>query len=113
MARTPIARSEELPEGGSIRFRIRVRGVPVEAFAIRFHGAARAWVNRCTHREVELDLGRNVFFHPDGSTLLCRAHGAMFDPVTGACVGGICSRSTALESVALEELDGTIWAIES
>lgn len=112
MSRLPIAQSAELPEGSGIRFRARRNGREVEAFAIRFEGEVRAFVNACTHRAVELDLGRGEFFHPNGKLLLCRAHGAMFDPVTGACAGGMCARSTALQSLHVVEEGGWIYVME-
>ena len=110
MERIEVGRSDDLPERGCVRFRIRRGGQAVEAFAVRFEGAIYAYVNRCTHRQVELDLGRGAFFHPDGMRLLCRAHGALFDVRTGSCEGGMCARGTALETVPVEESDGRIWA---
>lgn len=111
MSRFSVARSEELPEGGAVRFRVAVEGRVVDAFAIRFRGVARAYLNVCTHRAVELDLGKGEFFHPDGQLLLCRAHGALYHPETGACAGGMCPRGTALAQVPVEEAEGVIWAL--
>jgi len=111
MERVEIARSVDLPERGCLRFRLPRGDDAVEAFAVRYRGVAYAWVNRCTHRQVELDLGKGAFFHPDGERLLCRAHGAMFDPRTGACSGGICPKGSALEPVPLLEEGGAIYAL--
>ncbi|WP_373048289.1 Rieske (2Fe-2S) protein [Vulgatibacter sp.] len=111
MERTAIASSAQLPEGGAIRFRASSGGAAVDAFVIRFRGALHAYVNRCTHREVELDLGNGSFFHPDGTRLLCRAHGALYEPGTGACAGGMCPKGSALTPVAVEEIDGVIYAL--
>lgn len=111
MSRIPIAVSEALPEGTGIRFRAPWNGRDVAAFAVRYQGVVRAWVNACTHRAVELDLGGGQFFHPNGKLLLCRAHGAMFDPVTGACAGGMCARSSALTALSVVEEGGTIYLI--
>ena len=111
MERIEIARSTDVPEGGALRFRTRHGGQAVDAFLVRFEGGLFAYVNRCTHREIELDLGKGTFFHPDGTRLLCRAHGAMFDVRTGACTGGMCSKGTALAAIALEEQEGRIFAL--
>ncbi len=113
MERTAIAPSSALPEGGALRFRTRHEGVGVDAFVVRHDGALYAYVNRCTHRQVELDLGAGTFFHPNGQLLLCRAHGAMFDVRTGACAGGMCSKGSALAGVVVEEIDGTLYALQS
>src|SRR5690606_19748637 len=41
--------SREVPaEGRSIRFRVTVEGREVEAFAVRFQGVVRAYLNLCT-----------------------------------------------------------------
>jgi nitrite reductase/ring-hydroxylating ferredoxin subunit len=113
MDRTPIAPSSALPEGGALRFRTRHQGAEVDAFVVRHGGGLYAYVNRCTHRQVELDLGKGAFLHPDGTVLLCRAHGAMFDIRTGGCAGGMCSKGSALASVPVEETDGTIYALRA
>lgn len=111
MSRIVIASSAQVVEGKGLRFRTSHCGKRVEAFAVRYQGVVRAWVNSCTHRAVELDLGKGDFFHPNGQLLLCRAHGALFDPVTGACAGGICARSTKLTSIPMEEEGGVVYAI--
>jgi len=111
MERVEIATSSEVPEGGARRFRVCRGGAAVEAFLVRFQGGLYAYVNRCTHRHVELDLGKGAFFHPDGAQLLCRAHGALFDVRTGACTGGPCAKGTALEAIPVEERDGRILAV--
>ncbi|GLE10855.1 hypothetical protein PINS_up023127 [Pythium insidiosum] len=46
----------------------------------------RAFVNRCPHARLELDLDDSDFF-ADGF-LQCKAHGAFFDPSTGICLQG-------------------------
>lgn len=113
MERIAIAASEEVGERTGRRFRIQRGGAPVEAFVVRFEGRLRAWVNRCTHRQVELDLGRGDFFHPSADLLLCRAHGATFDVRTGACSDGPCPRGSGLEPIPVGEEDGRIWAESS
>ena len=105
-----IAESAALPDGGALRIRTHLESEAVDAFVVRFDGALYAYVNRCTHREIELDLGKGAFFHPDGVRLLCRAHGAIFDVRTGGCAGGICRRGSALDPIAVEERAGRIYA---
>ncbi|AKU91224.1 Ferredoxin subunits of nitrite reductase and ring-hydroxylating dioxygenase [Vulgatibacter incomptus] len=97
-------------ERGAIRFRLPRPDGDVEAFAIRFEGQLRAWVNVCTHRALELDLGSGSFFARDGRLLLCRAHGALFDPLDGSCAGGVCGKGTGLAAVKIVEEDGILWS---
>jgi len=99
-------------EGKAVRFHVVIDGREVEAFAVRFQGAIRAYVNRCTHRELPLDLGEGTFFSENGRTLRCLAHGARFDPLTGACVGGLCPEGSALTSLHVEERDGALYFLD-
>jgi len=112
MSRRQIARSEDLPERSAIRFRVLRQGREAPAFAIRVEGTVRAYLNVCTHRELELDLGDGTFFTPDGALLRCRAHGALFQPETGACAGGICPKRSTLTELPVIEEDGMVWVEE-
>ncbi|HWV38818.1 MAG TPA: Rieske (2Fe-2S) protein [Vulgatibacter sp.] len=112
MPRRQVARSEEIPERGAIRFRVRGGSGEVPAFAVRVGGTVRAYLNVCTHRELELDLGDGTFFTPDGSRLRCRAHGALFEPETGACAGGVCPKRSTLTELPVTEEDGIVWVEE-
>lgn len=118
VGRSPIVRpmqriTTEVPEEGkSVRFRITLDGKEIDAFAVRFGGAIRAYVNKCTHRELPLDLGEGGFFSESGRTLRCKAHGARFDPSSGACVGGLCPEGSALESIRVEEREGALYFLD-
>lgn len=102
--------SPESPsEGRSIRFRVNLDGKEVDAFAVRFGGVVRAYLNICTHRELPLDLGEGGFFSESGRTLRCKAHGARFDPATGACVGGLCPEGSSLTRLHVEERDEGLY----
>ncbi|HLV61644.1 MAG TPA: Rieske 2Fe-2S domain-containing protein [Fredinandcohnia sp.] len=109
MQRIPVEAPEE---GKSVKFRVVVGGEEVEAFAVRFGGVVRAYVNRCTHRDLPLDLGEGGFFSESGRTLLCRAHGARFDPSNGACVGGLCPEGSALRALRVEEREGALYFLD-
>jgi nitrite reductase/ring-hydroxylating ferredoxin subunit len=78
-----------------------------QAFAIRFDGEVRGYINECRHLPTELDWNFGHFLDADKEFLVCATHGALYDPVTGVCVAGPC-RGRALEKVALEEQHGTI-----
>jgi nitrite reductase/ring-hydroxylating ferredoxin subunit len=112
MARVKVCDSGELPERGAVRFHVLHGGRPAGAFAVRFQGEVRAYLNVCTHREMELDLGEGRFFADGGTNLACRAHGALYDPLLGTCVGGICRRGAALTALPVVEEEGAVWAGE-
>ena len=110
MARDPrlICASAELAEGGAgVRFETEA-GSP--AFAVRFVGSARAFVNRCPHAGTELDWQEGQFFDETGLYLICSTHGALFEPGTGFCVAGPC-RGASLEPLAIRERDGQVVAL--
>ncbi|MCS6786304.1 MAG: Rieske 2Fe-2S domain-containing protein [Thiobacillaceae bacterium] len=87
-----ICAPEELQEAGlGVRFEVERDGERLPAFAIRFGGSVRAYLNRCGHIPVELDFTPGVFFDPERLYLLCSLHGALYDPASGACVSGRCN----------------------
>lgn len=107
-AAVAICRADELTDGGAgIRFEVERRGERLAAFAIRFQGEARAYLNRCAHRGVELDWEPGVFFDNDGCRLICSTHGALYDPLTGVCVAGPC-RGARLEPLPIAESEGQV-----
>lgn len=105
---TPLCEAERLAEGGrGLRFRLWRNGVWLPAFAIRYQGTVRAYLNRCSHRGVELDWEPGEFFSAQGDALICATHGARYDPASGACLGGPCSGG--LTGVPIRERDGRVW----
>ena len=80
---------------------------PVRAFALRVDGAAVAYLNRCGHVPAELDWQPGEFWDAERRHLVCSIHGAVYEPGTGACVGGPCR--TGLVALDVSERDGTVW----
>jgi nitrite reductase/ring-hydroxylating ferredoxin subunit len=106
--RIVVCASDALADGGDgVRFEVRRGGQVHAAFAIRFDGRVHAYLNRCAHVSVELDWQPGRFFDADGIVLICSTHGALYDPSTGACLGGPC-RGGGLEPVAVAEADGLV-----
>lgn len=92
----PVCRAEVLCDGGAgVRFDVRVHnGKRIDAataFAIRFDGAVRVYLNECQHVPVELDWQPGRFFDDSGLYLVCATHGALYEPDTGVCIGGPCA----------------------
>jgi nitrite reductase/ring-hydroxylating ferredoxin subunit len=103
-----VCPSTALVDGGDgVRFEVRRDGVPLQAFAVRHAGRVHAYLNRCAHVGVELDWQPGRFFDADGMVLICSTHGALYDPATGACLGGPC-RGGGLVAVAVDEVDGAV-----
>jgi nitrite reductase/ring-hydroxylating ferredoxin subunit len=83
-------------------------GRPVRAFALRFDGRVRAYLNRCLHVPVELDWQPGEFLDSDKRYILCSIHGAAYEPAGGRCVGGPCGRGR-LTALRTEERDGMVY----
>ena len=92
----------------SIRFALDAQR---EGFALRSpDGSVHAYLNVCPHRAQAVDLGDGRLWLPSGQ-IECSAHGARFEPATGACVGGPCD-GRALTPLTVEVRDGALWLAE-
>jgi nitrite reductase/ring-hydroxylating ferredoxin subunit len=104
----PLCRSDALAERGAAWvFDVLLWGQPARAFALRFDGQVRAYINRCLHVPTELDWVPGQFFDSDKRWILCTVHGATYAPADGRCVGGPCGRGR-LMALAVEERDGQV-----
>ena len=105
-----LCSSAALVDGESaVPFDVCYHGQTCRAFAIRYRGTARAYLNRCTHVPMELDWQPNQVFDLTGQWLLCATHGATYRPDTGACAGGPCRGG--LVSIELRECGGVVsWS---
>lgn len=102
-----LCASHDLAESGSaVPFDVIYAGQTCRAFAVRYDGHVRAYVNRCTHVPMELDWQPNQVFDLTGRWLLCATHGAHYSPDTGACAGGPCRGG--LVRIELRETDGQV-----
>jgi nitrite reductase/ring-hydroxylating ferredoxin subunit len=101
-----LCESNELVEAGT-GLRFQWRG-GAGAFAIRFAGEPRAYVNRCPHMGTELDWQPGDFFDESGAYLVCATHGALFEPHNGHCIAGPC-RGASLEPIGVRERNGRIF----
>lgn len=102
-----LCASAELVQGGpAVTFDVRYGGQTCTAFAVRFRGQVVAYLNRCAHIPVEMDWRPGRFFDDSGRWLLCHFHGATYEPLTGACVGGPCRGG--LVKIQLSEEGGVV-----
>jgi nitrite reductase/ring-hydroxylating ferredoxin subunit len=105
------AATELLEQGRGVRFEVERHGEREPAFAVRFEGRPRAFLNRCGHVPVELDWQEGEFFDDSRLYLICATHGALYDPGTGTCVGGRCA-GRGLIPVPVVERDGHVYLRE-
>ena len=103
-----VAGAASLLEGRAANFTFRDEcGMLADGFVIRHEGALRAYRNQCPHQPLSLDYGDGDFFTEDSALLLCRNHGALFEPVSGRCVEGPCL-GAHLQSLPVREEDGRV-----
>ena len=83
-----VARTDELAAGTTKKFSFEQNGRRTEAFVANFRGRYVAFINRCVHLPISLDLDDNDFFTCDGGFFVCKTHGSVYDPTAGQCIGG-------------------------
>jgi nitrite reductase/ring-hydroxylating ferredoxin subunit len=108
--RLKIANLNELANGESKKFILRHSNRITEAFLIKKNDQHFAYLNLCRHWTVGLDFDDNDFFSEDKEWLLCKNHGAIYDPITGICESGPCG-GAALYQVPLEQKGRFIYAV--
>ena len=107
-----ICCSADLEERGQgVRFTVTRYGRDEPAFAVRYAGVVRAFLNRCGHIPVELDWAEGEFFDLSGLYLVCATHGASYLPESGRCAHGPCN-GRGLTPLSVEEADGNVYLLE-
>lgn len=81
---------------------------PARAFALRFDGQVVAYLNRCAHVPTEMDWQEGEFLDGDKQFIMCSIHGAVYDPLTGRCVSGMCGRM-GLTKIEVQERGGQVY----
>ena len=105
----PLCAGAELEEKGRAWvWDVLQYGRPTRAFALRFEGEVRAYLNRCVHVPTEMDWQPGEFLDIEKRFILCSIHGASYAPQSGRCVGGPCGRGS-LTAVAVAERDGQVY----
>lgn len=80
-------------------------------FLVRTAGVLRGWLDQCPHEGLTpLPYRRHRYLDRRGERIVCFAHGARFDPISGICVQGPC-KGEGLKAVPLRRKpDGQWWA---
>jgi nitrite reductase/ring-hydroxylating ferredoxin subunit len=107
-----LCRIGELDATGCREFRLGGGEWPARGFAVRSGTGVRAYLNRCAHQALPLNLLPDRFLTHDGSLILCTAHGALFEKGTGLCVAGPCF-GAALERVPVQVVAGFVLLDET
>ena len=94
-----------------IRFDILFQdGTMVQGFVVRFNGKVFGYKNRCTHVGINLDWGNGKFFNSNKKFLICSTHGALYNPVDGACHAGPCN-GNGLTKLNIVENEDNIYVL--
>ncbi|MCZ0962640.1 Rieske (2Fe-2S) protein [Paracoccus benzoatiresistens] len=72
---------------------------------VRVGDTLRAYVNACPHQYLPLDYRGKQLLSADGAMLMCTAHGARFDILTGEAVEGA---ECGLDPVPVDVVGGTV-----
>ena len=96
-----LCRVAELEATGCREFRLSGGDWPLKGFVVKVAGGVRAYINRCPHRALSLNLMPDRFLSADNSVIVCCMHGAIFEKSTGLCIAGPCA-GRELAAVAVE-----------
>ena len=99
-----------LTHGEAATFRFERDGEQLQGFVLRHGDGLVAYVNRCPHWYVDLDLGEGKFYAPKVDRIYCANHGALFAIDTGVCERGPCL-GMALEKLVVRA-DGDAAIVE-
>jgi nitrite reductase/ring-hydroxylating ferredoxin subunit len=81
----------ELADPGAKGFRFRQDRALFAGFLVRQGSEIRGYVDSCPHNGWPLSVLDDRYLTRDGDRIICAAHGAVFRPLDGLCVGGPCA----------------------
>ena len=102
-------RKSDLQDGQILELDLTTGGSQKRIILIRRGDLVTAFENRCPHAGWPLDTFDGRFLTSETGGLICAAHMAVFDPTTGACLGGP-GQGRGLTPVPLQS-DGEWWSI--
>lgn len=97
----------DIPDGGVLAVAAILDGRPERLILCRVGERVSAFRNVCPHAGRPLDWAPGSFLL-DGGDLICAAHGARFDRLSGLCRAGPC-RGASLTPVPVAVVDGEVW----
>ncbi len=84
---------DQIADGKARNYVLQMRAGRFHGFVVRRGQAVFGYVDRCPHMGLPLAQQLDRYLTPDGSLIACSWHAALFEPETGACVGGPCGGS--------------------
>ncbi|HAP00212.1 MAG TPA: hypothetical protein DCQ83_09240 [Fibrobacteres bacterium] len=80
----------ELGQGETRTFSYPSKYGDLQGFVILWNGEFHAYENKCRHWPIPLDFGDGEFYYAKYERIVCKTHGAEYDPATGICDAGPC-----------------------
>ncbi len=80
-----------------------------ELFFFKVGNQYYGYLNLCRHWNIPLDYEDNDFFSDNKQFIVCKNHGALFDPQTGQCLSGPCE-GKSLYQIQLINKNKSIYA---
>lgn len=84
-----LCHPDQIAEGSARGFDTEGAG-QATVFVLRHAGQLRVWRDACPHHGTPLPWRQDAYFDGSGQHVVCAAHGALFDPLTGICTLGPC-----------------------
>jgi nitrite reductase/ring-hydroxylating ferredoxin subunit len=106
--RLRIEGATRIARGESQAFEFERGGQLLAGFLLRHQAGLVAYLNRCPHWGVDLDMGDERFYAPELDRIYCKNHGALFRAADGVCDHGPCF-GQALVAFAVEEAGDDVW----
>jgi nitrite reductase/ring-hydroxylating ferredoxin subunit len=78
----------DVPDGGAIGLDLGFKQGRQSVIVTRVGDKVSAFLNQCPHARWPLDTFDGRFLFTTEGAIICAAHGALFDPLSGACLGG-------------------------
>ncbi len=102
---TTLCSIDAIPDGKALSFAFGEDRERVGIVVVRRGDMVRAYVNRCPHFQIPLDVGRGI--HTFRDHVLCANHYAVFRFEDGYCVDGPCL-GASLEMVPIQVSENQI-----
>lgn len=109
-AGTLLVSLRDLPDHGGKDLVFTKGAHRLQLLVQQFEGQIFVFENRCPHAGTPLNLFGDRFLDVSGKKLICRTHGALFDPQSGLCVRGPC-KGDHLRPIAFEIKDGGVYSL--
>jgi len=106
-----LCRLADLAATGCREFRLGGGDWLLKGFVVAVAGGVRAYVNRCPHRALSLNLAPDTFLSADRLVIVCCMHGAIFEKTSGLCVAGPCM-GHALAQIPVVVMAGIVMLAE-